>query len=1378
MAKLIPGTEPIRPPELEPYKIGEWKEPPLERFSKLPTFGDRSWKDISNAATEAALRVYHKSVGFGSGRYTFGMVDVAAAKFAKRYAEEDIKDQLSQYGVEVTDVSDVGQPLWKLTNGPHIQFINPERLIEGTYAKDLGEVFAKFSGLDISPTDQTLYDAARFVGSLKNIHKAVKHATKMAQLHPRVLRVLQGGITGLTTDTLMQVEDAMSEKQDSFSFTKALKTGGIFVAFGGVVEGIGAGRNAIADAHFVKQWFNTPNGIASLKQNLTHGDLKHWISAQRAYAQMPYKPWMQRYAKNQRLSKIAWKLDKAKDSIGWKPSAVKLLPEKIGVSTAATLEQEAVLVQKTISKFPQKVKDQQSLKTVGNAIAKELGLRHLKIDWVFVDSPFTGEGAWATQRALEPGRNQIKIATKGYSQGFIKNNIVHELGHIAKVPIFSGGKRIIHYPAFNKWVAKGHAGLTYVSNATRANPYFTMPLERVAEDAQHGVTLAKEALARISPESALGKGVVTPINNLQVQAISKLADKHKLASVALSKVIQTVTGESSISTMNTEQAQETVEHLKNLDYLAKETEAITDLPAVTIDPFLPKGSAARIRAIAKSDKVMNKTMLYSQRLGGVPKNEDIPDLSARQKSFAKDLETAARIQRRHIKKQARKEPTGKEVNMVNPWSSVRYALGQAELKSGIPLRRLFSNVVAEHVGVKEQNTAAIENAVREAGIHRIGAPATFAEGKQVAGWLFSDDPEIKQALWQGMTEPIQKLTSSYQRLLQGRSALLVRWRRWQQWDVAAKLADSRLEKLRASNRKVTKAAVKKIMAPVKDMIPKDAPPGALLDGRAAKETGQLLDWLETQDWGTRKFYYMTDRELKNLADVFPSGTVPEELEAAATLTGKQPELNLPETMTREGQGRIAKNGSITAAILHHMNRVGVSAATSDDLSNFWEAFSSTNPSRKDINSVRMLVNTVLGFHHAVEPTVKIARGASRAFWRAYFLSPKRSMWFSTRNLHQNIAYGLSQTSLSEIAKSSVQMVADRNPWMKEAYEKFWVSRISQRKQLQHQFILQKQGSIVSDFGNKSLAVIDLIGSAPIYSDEMNRLMAWPVLHQTAYRNVNQFMDGKISYQKLIRHLDIDTLHATQRLELKRLLDDGDLRSFVANYAEYKTENIHFRYETALRSVSEQTPTGRTLIGLATFPRGTFEIMYQNGIKPFIQGFETGNYQQSYKGLKAIIGGIFGSRAARWLLYGITGRIAYGVFDTVTRYTPVAPGAARLQELFDDVSNAMWQAQEYDKSIAETADDMMAVATGQLELFIPFCDVALDYYETKNDVYGVRLYSLLKRNVRQQYLDETGKRFRAADRAYHERVQHLFWGGAEKGKAAGERPATYRDIHSF
>jgi len=353
-----------------------------------------------------------------------------------------------------------------------------------------------------------------------------------------------------------------------------------------------------------------------------------------------------------------------------------------------------------------------------------------------------------------------------------------------------------------------------------------------------------------------------------------------------------------------------------------------------------------------------------------------------------------------------------------------------------------------------------------------------------------------------------------------------------------------------------------------------------------------------------------------------------------------------------------------------------------------------------------------------------------------------------------------------------------NPWIKEDYEKFWASRISQRKQLQHQFILQKQEGIVSDFGNKAVAVVDLIGSTPVYSDELNRLGIWPLLHQTAYRNAQQFMDGKISYSKLARHLDIDTLHASQRLELKRLLDEGDMRSFVANWAEYKTENVHFRYETALRSVAEQTPGGRVLVGLATYPKGVFEIMYQNGIKPFMQGFTSRNYEQSYKGLKTITMAIFGSRVARWLLYGITGRIAYGIFDTVFRYTPVAPGAARLQELFDDVSNAMWQAQEYDKSIAETADDMMAAATGQLELFIPFCDVALDYYETKNDVYGVRLYSLLKRRVREQYLEETGKRFRAADRDYHERIQHLFWGGAEKGKEAGEKPATYRDVYSY
>ncbi len=1300
---------------------------------------------------------YH-AIGYASGRYTLGLADVAAAKFGKRAAMKELQDRMHEYGLTINDVSVPGESLWQLEDSKgNVAFINPDKQIEGMYAKDLGEFYARITGLDVTPDMQSIYDVARFVGSMRPVGKAVRIATKTLPLRPGVLKAVQAGIMGLTTDTLLQVEDVISEKRDNVSFQQALKTGGMFVALGGVVEGVKAGAAAMSDAYFIRSFMKTPMGIAALKEGATAAEMKWYLAAGRAArGGMNHKAWVSRYAKGQRLSKLVWRMDKAAAKTSWRPPAVRLLPEKAGLNT----------VKPKVTGVSPKSLVRPERRMLGMTLSKEQAEKLAQQTGGAAEGYGKKWQVWKEKpkSTAKPSPKMQELSVE-FDKAYIGVDVnkAKDLAEEARLLTAKkiGGPDLLAYASMQD----AADALMRKALATK-NPYYQMPRARVEEDAAQGVALAKQALARFAPEVPLSKEAISPMTQHQHGKIESMMERHELTPEAFDRLLNYSTGESDVMALTIEQADTLIEHINNLDVSVKDTDAISKVPPVSIDINLPQGSMKRIRRAAGSDEVLNNTMLYSKRLGGAPSNVAIPNLDIRQNMYAKDLENAADVRRRFTRRITAKEARGKEVNAVNVWSSSRYAIGQAEVKSGVPLRRLFSNIVASGVEMTNQNAAAIEAAIKKAGISRIGSPTTFEEGKQIADWLFEEDEVVKQQLWSGMSEDVKALTASYQGLLQDRSARLVRHARFVKWDRAARVAQEKLNQAQITGKKLSKKALEKIMEPVRKAKPINAPAIALTEGRAAKEIGQLEDWLETQTWGTRKAYFMSEMELKELTELYPTGAIPEELQQAETVLGAQPEKILPETMTREGGAKIAKGGSVTAAIAHHMNRVGIFATTHDDLAKFWEAFASTNPSIDDISSIRALINTVLGFHHAASAPVKIVREATKWFWRPYFLSPKRSIWFSARNLHQNVAYGLSQTTLKEVAKSAVDFTTGQlSPWMKEDYNKYWSSRISQRKQMQHQFILQKQGDIISTFGNKAVAIIDLLGSAPIYSDEVNRLLAWPTLHQTAYRNLEKFAKEKMSAKKLWNNLDIDTLHLSQRLELHRLLDEGNVRQFAANWAEYKTENIHFRYETSLRSVAEQTPGGKAWIGLMTFPRGTAEIMYQNGIKPFVQGFNSGNYRQSYKGLKTIMMSIFGSRAARWLLYGLTGRTAYGVFDTIFRYTPVAPGAARVQQMFDDVSGILYMAEEHDRSLPDTADAIMGAVSYQLELFIPFCDVALDHYETTNDVYGVRLYSLLKKKALQQYKDETGKVFRSADRDYHEKIQHMFWGGAERGEEA-------------
>ncbi len=1252
MAKdLIPGTIPIKPGG--GGTISAYEPSFLERHP-IPTLGTATWEQVQNTLTLNMQKSIHTAIGYGiSGRATIGAGDVAVKVFAKKAALTELKQKFTDpWGLTVTDISSLGQPLWKITDdyGNH-QYINPEKEIEESYTKDLGEVFANFVGLNVTPEMQAAYDAARFIGSLKPIGKAIKAITGLkqgTQLSHRAIRALQIGLTGGITEAILDVESVINERKGDFEPLKALKTGAVFTLFGGVIEGAGAAKIAIADAYHLRHYFKSPEGIKAL-QTLSKSDLKYFINAKKAVNEgMSAARWNKRYSE-QKLGDIFKKMKDSYMKADVTQPIVRLLPEKSGFNVKPVTD-----LTKTVAK---------------------------------------------------------SIASK--------------------------------------------------------NPYYSIPLARVKEDAAQGVTLAKEALARFAPEEALGHSTIMPMKAEQKGKIDSLISKHNLTPDAYNRLLLYSTGEINIDSLTVEQANTFIEHFNDFEVLAKDNKAVTKIMPVKIDINLPEGYNHKIRIKAGSDEVMNNVMLYSERLGGAPSNIEIPNLAQRQKSYAQDLETVAKIQRKHAKKVKVKEPTGKDVNRLNVWSSARYSIGQAEAKSGMPLRRAFSNIVAEGTGMNNANTSAIEEAIKTAGVKRIGAPNTFAEGKEISSWLFEEDEAMKLAIWQGMSDKVKALTSSAQDLMQGHAAYLTRWARFVKWDREAAKAQEQLNQAQIAGKKLTKKALEKIMAPVKKAKPPNAPATALTEGRNAKEINQFHDWLETQTWGTRKFYYMSQAEFKDLTELFPTGAIPEELEQQLTAVGKQPEIDLPATMTREGK-RIAKGGSVFASIANHMNQVGTFAATYEDLTKFWTAFASTNPSVKDIQNVRNLINNVLGFHHSKGTAVKIGQFASRIFWKnqfAFLFHPMRSLWYGTRNIHQNLAYGLSQRPLKEVIKSYADFATGKlNPFMKEDYEKFWVSRISQRKQMQHQFLMQHQGTIVSDFGNQANAIIDLMGSVPIWSDEFNRLVAWPNLHQAAYRNTEQFARGKISYNKLKANLDIDTLHVTQRLELKKLLDKGDVRSFIANYSEYKVENIHGRYSTPLRSLAEQTPADRLLLGLMTFPRLTFEILYQNGAKPFVQGFQTGNYKQSYAGLKVIISTFIGAAAATWSLDKITGKKAYDIPETIARYAPLNPGVNKIKEMFDDVNQIIYYASENDKGIPEIAAAIVTSTLSNLELLIPFSDEGVAYYEAKEDKYGVTLYKLIRKQALKAYKNETGKDFREADRDYHERVHHLFWGGDERGEA--------------
>ncbi len=106
------------------------------------------------------------------------------------------------------------------------------------------------------------------------------------------------------------------------------------------------------------------------------------------------------------------------------------------------------IVRDVVERFPQLVMTQKALETVGNAIAKELGITK-KITWKLA-KPARRQYGWH----INTGKDTATISiNRGRNQYMTKETIVHELGHIAKPPTAKARaqKRSVHHTEFKQW---------------------------------------------------------------------------------------------------------------------------------------------------------------------------------------------------------------------------------------------------------------------------------------------------------------------------------------------------------------------------------------------------------------------------------------------------------------------------------------------------------------------------------------------------------------------------------------------------------------------------------------------------------------------------------------------------------------------------------------------------------------------------------------------------------------------------------------------------------------------------------------------------------------------------------------------------------------
>lgn len=782
--------------------------------------------------------------------------------------------------------------------------------------------------------------------------------------------------------------------------------------------------------------------------------------------------------------------------------------------------------------------------------------------------------------------------------------------------------------------------------------------------------------------------------------------------------------------MTTEQAVEVIQQLQEAQ---KAAQIVSEEEGFI--PDLSPEEEKKLKLKARIPEAYKKVAALAKNLGPVPKN-----LQSR-KAYLKDLSIEAKKARRIIAKQTKADLKSKEANLLNPWSSVRYALANYEVASGVPLRSMYGNIIAKTNKARLGAYNSITGMFARIGTTPLRFNLTYQANKNIANWLFDSDETTRAEAWSKLNEREQSLAKELQGLFQGEGAFKARKIRFMLWD---------------------RFGIK----------PPNAPKEALEEGRAMQATGQLDNWLKTQTWGTREYYYMSQTQGDTVVDDIINRLAP------PSLRGKAPSLFVTATpseiQTRKGKGK-AKLGSVINNALSHLSRLNAALEVMDDMESFWRGFNEANPSRDDVKLMKNFTDRALGRPSERAPATQIAQSLTRFFWRFHFLNPTKGLWFAYRNLHQNLAYGLTQISSVELAKSVKDIIAEKalgrsnneriNDFINE-----WQTKISQKNRMYHQALLLEEAESVGELGGGLLRsgrkyaiyAADMLGSLAVLSDEGNRMLAWPVLHRTAQRNVEQFRSGQISFNKLWNRLKLSTLHVSQRMELRGLLESGNYREFVSKVAEYKTENIHFRYETALRAGVEQNPLSRALIGLAVYPRGVFELAYQNGTKPMVEGMTTGNWRQAYDGAKSISLLFAMSALTGKIIKETVGKSAYGLVSTLFHYSPLNPGVGKIKDLFDNINDIQYQSNTEGWSLQQTANAILSVGGSNLEFLIPAADIYIDIYESTNDARGVSLWKLVKKKAEPAYMRRFGKKFTKADRSNYEAIMHVLTGGFEKG----------------
>lgn len=766
------------------------------------------------------------------------------------------------------------------------------------------------------------------------------------------------------------------------------------------------------------------------------------------------------------------------------------------------------------------------------------------------------------------------------------------------------------------------------------------------------------------------------------------------------------------------------------------------------------------------------------------------------------------------------------VNRINPWLSFRHMMDSFEQKTGVPVshltRRMMKNTAATDRSVEKE----FYDAIKVSEVASISAK----DNADIASYLWSS--ETRAGVESKMTPEALSVAKRIEGMLQGSAAKDIQEQVFYRWEeqgkvpanirriaareaikldttgkvaslpgienVTYKLARRKLGKKElgeyisslGDDDKATALAF--FASPETQSTLKNYAKDTLNAGKAAHAAGKLKKWIATQPpWGIRQRYYMSDLDKFDLIDEGMSKMGLSALNAPRAGEGIGGTL-VHESLSRKSPQAHMKSGSVIKNVFSHMQRVRAANAIHDDAKIIGERFNSVGITDEDRRVMQLVLDNVLHRSSIVDPPFKIAAKAKGWFWKtrlSLLMRPAKVASMTVRDIFQSAAYGPFATTLKTMnrmplsamryvmsAVTKGKSLEEVDPEMAKRFGTVFQEYVSQKRSKYLEHLMIESARIASDYKGipglkKASTLLERTGGLYPLSDELQRSTLWIAQYSATKKAATDLAAGKITMDKFMKTAGGRTMSPQQRLELINIFKVGNVDDVAEYVATSVTDDVLFRYRVAEKAGVEQTVDERVLMGLYQFPRGTSELVYTRGIKPMVQGWESGDMKQAFEGMMNLVKGTISSGAVKGLSKALWGMRTYGIVSEVLGgYQLLDPGTGTLMNVLD-YTNEQWSQYNTGKiNKAQLADRVFEAWWKPFEIHcLPFVVEIENAYESAHDVAGVNIY----RSVRNRIAKLTGldeRKYKKVERSLKEKTVHAILGHyeypAKKEKRSG------------